>query len=491
MVRRSTQRRTIPRRRGATALLAMLFMTLMAVLAVGFYATVTTATQVSYNEQRTSRALLASDSGMQFMKYQLATLGMPAGTTMDQLFNRVYQRLGAKLNNYPNMPAGASTIDLDASGELIRIPGGTDKWIALDNNGSAFRAEIRKLQAGEKIEVRVYGRYGNSADTSAKGIKLQYANFPNPAAIFNYGVASNSPITMNGNVTIRGTPGNEQMGSVLSAHTATNTPLTMTGSPQISGNVSFVNPNAAPVISSGSTIAGLHPGDSGFSDVIHKGVEAPEFPVIDTSGFAAYVPAAGATGPSVITSGNPTGTFFKNIRIKAGTNPTFNANTTIQGVVYIEQPNNVKFNGGVTIQGVIVTSTDGNNNASASLTTNVVEFKGGATFKGVDTLPATSDFPPVLRSLTGSALLVPGFNAIFGGNFGTVNGSIIASKMSFQGTAGGIVKGSVINLRDSALGLGGTSDIIIESQGTSNYPAGVLFGSHYSPLPFTYEEIAQ
>jgi len=296
---------------------------------------------------------------------------------------------------------------------------------------------------------------------------------------------------MAGNVTIQGTPGNEQMGSVLSAHTATNTPLTMTGSPKISGNVSFVNPNAAPVISTGSTIANLHPGDVGFNDVIHKGVEAPEFPVIDTSGFAQYVPAAGTTGPSVITTSNPTGTFFKNIRIKAGSNPIFNSNTTIQGVVYIEQPNYVKFNGGVTIQGVIVTSTDGNNNATANLTTNVVEFKGGATFQGVNTLPATSDFPANLRSLTGSALLVPGFNAIFGGNFNTISGSIIASKMSFQGTAGGIVKGSVINLRDSALSMGGTSDIIIESQGTSNYPAGVMFGSHYSPLPFTYEEISQ
>src|SRR4029453_8646299 len=143
------------------------------------------------------------------------------------------------------------------------------------------------------------------------------------------------------------------------------------------GNVSFVNPNAAPVISSTATIAGLSPGQPGFNDVIHKGVQAPEFPVIDTSGFAGFRPAAGTTGPSVITTANPTGTFFKNIRIKAGTNPIFNANTTIQGVVYIEQPNYVKFNGGATIQGVIVTSTDGNNNETANLTTNVVEFKGG------------------------------------------------------------------------------------------------------------------
>ena len=54
-----------------------------------------------------------------------------------------------------------------------------------------------------------------------------------------------------------------------------------------------------------------------------------------------------------------------------------------------------------------------------------------------------------------------------------------------------MIKGSVINLRDSALVMSGTSDIVIESQGTGNHPAGVYFGSHYSPLPYTYEELAQ
>jgi len=35
----------------------------------------------------------------------------------------------------------------------------------------------------------------------------------------------------------------------------------------------------------------------------------------------------------------------------------------------------------------------------------------------------------------------------------------------------------------------GTSTIVIESQGTNNYPAGVFFGSHYAPLPHTYAEV--
>ena len=479
-------------RRGSTSLMAMLFLILFAALAIGFFGTVTMSVQVAANEQRTARALLATDSGMQVIKYHLATLGVPPGTPTTALFGKVYERLGVKLNNFPNMPAGGRTIELDETGTLIRIPRGTTNWIKLDNDGSAFRAEVRKLAAGEKIEVRVYGRYGTTAsDGNGRAVKLEYANFPNPAAIFNYGVASESAISMNGNVTIRGTLGNEHMGSVLSAHTLTTTPLTMTGGPLISGHVSFVRLDAVPSISSQATIANLSPGEEGFEDVIHKGVPRPEFPLVDTSQFEQFVPPAGISSPRTITTSNPSGTYFKNIRIKANANPTFNSNTVIQGVIWIEQPNAVKFNGGASIQGVIVTPTDGMNNPTTDLTKNIVEFKGGVTFQGVQTLPATSDFPLALREMTGSALLVPGFKAIFGGNFNTIAGSLIASEMSFQGTAGGTIKGSVINLRDSALSLSGTSDIIIESQGTSNTPAGLRFGSHYSPLPYTYEEIAQ
>jgi type II secretory pathway component PulK len=68
------------RHRGITSLLAMLFVTLFAALAVGFYASVTTAVQVSYNDQRGTLALTAADSGMDFMRYQLANVWIPPNT---------------------------------------------------------------------------------------------------------------------------------------------------------------------------------------------------------------------------------------------------------------------------------------------------------------------------------------------------------------------------------------------------------------------------
>ena len=53
----------------------------------------------------------------------------------------------------------------------------------------------------------------------------------------------------------------------------------------------------------------------------------------------------------------------------------------------------------------------------------------------------------------------------------------------------GIVKGSIINLANLEMDVNGSSDIIIASTGTTNYPTGVSFGNYYTPLPGTYTEL--
>jgi hypothetical protein len=47
----------------------------------------------------------------------------------------------------------------------------------------------------------------------------------------------------------------------------------------------------------------------------------------------------------------------------------------------------------------------------------------------------------------------------------------------------------VINIDDTTLSLAGSSEIIIASTGTTNYPSGVFFGSHFAVLPDTYKEV--
>jgi hypothetical protein len=474
-----------------TAVLAMLYMALFSTLALGFYASVTTAVQVARNEQRNTRTLLCAESGMAFTKFHLANLGVPADTPPDQLFDQVYNRLCNRLNGYPNL--GSNTVGINATRDVISIPAGS-ATIQLDDN-SAFQVTISKQQNGQQLRVKVIGNANGI--TASRKTQLDYSIAKNAASIFDYGVASKSYIAMNGNVTVKGTPGNDAMGSVLSATTSTNTPLSMTGGAVISGDVSFVLDDPSINIGSNCTIAGNRPTSSAFADHVHSGIGAVEFPVVDTAAFIPFVPAKGTTGPQVITSGNPSGTSFTNIRIKAGTNPTFNNNTTIQGVVVIESPNQVKFSGQVNITGAIVVETldtQGNpNNANYNLSANTITFAGGVSYQGIDKLPTNdpTNFPDAMRQLTGSMLLAPGFDVQFKGNFGAVGGSIIGSQLEFSGTAGGTITGSVLNLRDSAMTIGGTSDVVIQSVGTSNYPAGVFFGSHYTPLPKTYVEALQ
>ncbi len=481
-------RRQPNNRAGITAVLAMLYMALFSTLALGFYASVTTSVQVAKNEQKLNRALFCAESGMNFMKFHLANLGVPADTAPNALFDQVYTRLSSRLNGYPNL--GGATVSVNAGHDTITIP-----RIALDSTGSSFDCTLTKKQNGQQLGVNIRGNFNGVF--SGRATKLDYSIAENAAAIFDYGVASKSAIALNGNVSIQGTPGNAAWGSILSATTSTNTPLTMIGNSSISGDASFALDDPSISIGSNSTIAGYRATSSNFADHIHTGISSVEFPVVDTSAFVPFVPAKGTTGPQVITTSNPAGTSFKNIRIKAGSNPTFNNNTTIQGVVVIESPNNVKFGGQANITGSIVVETldpQGNpNNANYSLSANTIEFAGGVTYQGMDKLPTNdpTNFPAAMRSLTGSMLLAPGFAVSFKGNFGAIGGSMLASQVNFSGTAGGTVTGSVINLRDSAMDLSGTSDIIIQSVGTSNYPAGVFFGSHYSPLPQTYAEFNQ
>src|SRR6266581_3369645 len=77
-------------RSGMTALIAMLYLALIASLAVGFYASTNSAAMVSENEKRTNMALTACESGMDFMRFHMYNVTIPYGTTQSQLFGKLY-----------------------------------------------------------------------------------------------------------------------------------------------------------------------------------------------------------------------------------------------------------------------------------------------------------------------------------------------------------------------------------------------------------------
>ncbi len=452
------------RRQGITSVIAMFYLAIFSVLAIGFYSSVTTQIQLSYNDMNINAAQASAESGMQYVRYQLSALNIPNSTPTAQLFSSVYSQLSTSMNSTGNL--GSDTVGL--SGSTISLPGTAGHWINLDSNGARFLSTV--TQSGQQLVVKTTGQARNGQIMRA--IQMNYGVAQKASGIFGYGVASRGSISMNGNTKILGAT-DPTKGSILSATTTLGTALTMTGSPQISGDASFVDPNAVTSISSGSTIDGFAPSSGNFAAHVHKGVDAPTFPQVDTAAFLPYCTNTYTSGNTLINCILPPGNY------------NFSGNTTIKGILYIKTPATVKFTGNLTIQGCIVVE----NNPLGSPATNTLNFAGNVSASGIETLPVSATYPAGEVALKNAFLLAPNFSASFSGNFGTIGGSIIADKLSFSGNAGGTVNGSVIGLADQPLSLAGNSDIIISSTGTSQYPAGVFFGSQYVPLSDTYQEV--
>jgi hypothetical protein len=296
------------------------------------------------------------------------------------------------------------------------------------------------------------------------------------STIFNYGIATNSAVVMTGNATVTGknSAAEANIFSATSAQTAYN----LTGNVKIQGDVYATNPAANVSLTGNTSIGGVSGSSPNVAAHIHDGVAATSFPAVDPTVFQPF--ATNIVNSSTRTSGNNT---FTNICIKAGTNPTFSGNTTLLGVVFIEQPNKVTFSGNTTLTGVIVTQAAPAN----TYTVNTINFTGNTIFSGVENLPNTAPFQ-TLRTMPGSAILAPGFGLTFTGNFGTVGGCMAADSFTFTGNAGGTVRGGIINYSNSQFTLSGNSSIVIDRSGTPTTPPGFSLPSTTAASPDTYVE---
>jgi hypothetical protein len=486
-IRPTTYRRHNSRsRRGFAAVIALLFMMLFAVMSLGLYAAGTRTTEISYNDASGMRALTAAENGMQFIRFQLDNLDIPYTSAPDAntMFNTVVTQLHTKLDGTTNMRDSTGTLynpttGTDVSGNnVLYIPGktsGTQHWMNLDSSSSCY---ITITQSGTNLVVKAVGNYGNAVANPARAVQLTYNPAENAADIFNYGVATKSPVSMQGNVAITGTPGHLDNGSVLSA-TGGAHPLSMTGNPSISGNFAYTNANGTNSFGNG-TIAGETASNSDFHNHVTQLGQAPDFPAIDTTVFK----------QSVTTWNNPpaSGSVYTNVKLPAG-NYNFN-NITINGILYIMQPSTVRFGGNVVVNGSIVVD----NTNVGTYTSNTLNFAGNVTTNAMSTITdptILAQITPAEKALTGAFVLAPNFSLTFGGNTHseTFNGTIVGDQMSFNGNTAITVLGTVINMKDTAVSLSGNDVVTIASQGTTNYPAGVYFGSHYKPASDTYAEV--
>jgi hypothetical protein len=450
-------------RRGVAALMAMLFLVIFAALALGFYAQVNTAAQVSGNERRANEARVAAESGVAFLRFHLASVRIPPGLTRDQQFEELFMQLQGRLEGTNGLAPNSLGyfVDPDITKDVISIPGAANQYVDLGlGAGQRFRATITRRD--KKFVLRVVGRSG-ATTASPRGIEvtLDRADEPNP--VFSYGVATRGQLTVTGGAFVRGSP-DAARGSVLST-VASNPAITIGGGgSSISGNVDLTNP--------AGTISG-----TGVGGTITKGVAAPEFPTVNPEDYIDYM----KTRETLITTAVNSSASYTNIRIKAGVNPTFSSAATIRGVVLIDAPNKVSFAGGTTIIGAIVVS-----NPTEATGTNSITFSGGAVISGPESLPEATFGE--LTKMTGGSILDPNFTVALSGGATTFGGSVIAKNVTLSGGATGATTGSVISTGTAATSWSGGSGFTFGGAIPSPTPSGVEFTGHYVPNRKTYLE---
>lgn len=446
------------RKRSGMALFAtLIFIAVFMAMAVGMMSMSSHNVIASSNLQTVNATRSTAESGLEVVRYWLsqvsATNGNVYSDTIDELENIL---LDAEIAYVP-------VIDADGH-RVLRIGP-----VPLDQVQSrSFEAIVKPEYEMTDVDITVtvkgnlQGQSGQFSRAMLVGYKAESETVASPYNWFDFGVASKGPLSLKA---LEITAVEEQNGIDVKVGADayiesmfTNAALNIKNA-KISGNVKIVNPDATVSWSGGqSSIGGEKDKDTALINHVETGVAPVEFPIPDPGHFFQYVGETTLSTPDV-TYNNVT---LENVRIAANTNPKFTGNTIIKGVLYIEQPNVVEFGGNADIAGVII----GNGDVTDNSGTNTIDFTGTVNSSSVSSLPESyGDF----RNETGTFLMAPGFAVSFGGNFGTLNGCIVANGVKTYGNAGGTIAGSILNFSDEPMLLEG-KDLLFRKSGAANIP---------------------
>ena len=424
-------------------LVTLFLLAIFAAIAVAVTVSADMNTIISRNRLNAQQAGALAETGLQLVRRHIGGLPVPSGDSASDVHKAVADHLAGTLSSSLMLDSGL--IHWDSNRVLlppitITRPDGLTGEIQVDIFASGGAAD------NTTITITSTGRFGSAAKTVYYNMTVQRSR----SILADYGIASKSPVRIEGSARVMGA-NNGREGSVMSATYSTPRAILLRGSCGVSGDVAVCNPNGQ-IAKSGSVSVG-------GQEI--TGAAEPEWPQVNTDLFEPYA-------VNTYTGNGEGNLVLSNIRIPPNTNPNFSGNTTIFGVMYVESPNRITFSGNTNLIGMIVCETPAVND----LASHSLQFTGNMSTAGVENLPPYANYDG-LRELTGSFLLAPGYSAKFAGNFGAVNGCMVASQFQFTGNASGRVKGGVVNLRDSEFGIDGSSTIIIDKSGTPEHPAGL------------------
>ncbi|OQY07488.1 MAG: hypothetical protein B6I25_01635 [Planctomycetales bacterium 4572_13] len=460
------------KQKGIALVVAMLFVMVFSAFSVAMFSMSSGNSLVAANLHKVNAARSSAESGLEVVRYYLAQAEIPGMMPQNQWFEELQTQL---LESGGILPSGIhADFVTDDDGEVTMVTIGASSPVTLDSNQS-FTAEV--WDSGDRINIRVAGN-ASGIERKIQGSFI-YGEKPEPYSVFDFGVATKGPLSLSGNILLDGVNVSVESDVYIESLNY-NDALSIIGNSQIAGDVKIVNEDGYVTLQGGKAGIGGETGVDAINNHVEIGAPQTHFPIPNTSYFEHY--ATGITIDSTTNIGSLGS--LDNVRIAAGTNPTFNANMQINGVLFIESPNIVNFRGSADITGVIVGDGDYTDNSG----TNTITFRGNVSSSSVAELPESFGD---LRNETGTFMMAPGFAVSMGGNFDTLNGAIAANGVEFFGNAGGIIGGSVLNYSDEPMELSGNSDLFFNRTGNTEIPVGFepVLNIVISYDPSDYEEI--
>jgi len=456
-------------KRGSALILSMFFVMIFAAIAIAFSQMATTSIETAQNQQKGGKALTGALSGLEFVRYWINGISVPGDVLNSNRLSYIATKLDDKFTT-----AGASGIERSWDGSVLRIG-----RVNMDSAGSqGFSAAMRQLieDGNDVIQADITGQ----SDTASRTIRVIYRFEKRGHSAFDFGIATKGPLSMLGSVSVTGASALVDASVYIESLDVAEA-LYMKGNALISGDVSIANESGYAKLEGSPSIGGLK--GEGAQSNVHKGVPVADFPTPVTAPYESYCTTT-ITSDAQAKSSNT----WSNVKIAANSNPTFNAQTTINGIMFIETPNVVTFGGGVTVRGMIVG--DGQFTNSQAPADQKLIFQGNVTSYPINTLPDTSQYADV-RNETGTFVVAPGFAVEFHGDFASgLNGTIAANGVLMTGNAGGEILGSIINYSDHLMSLAGSTDLFFNRSGTDQSPAGFMPTMLVVYDPQSYEEIS-
>lgn len=460
------------RQKGVALIICMVFVVIFSALSTAMLEMSTANIQISNNHSQSNTAFVASQSGLEIVRYWLNGIVVPGSVLPD---DRLEYVTNAFLSNLSAANITNITASYDAATALVTISApSTGNNIILDSLSSQGFSAVLTQPDADTLQIEVTGTNGNVD----RHLRASCSFVETAGEVFSYGIATKGALEMTGQASIQG------VNQASDAHvyiegfsTVCGDSLLMTGQSNIAYDVDISHANATYSINDEATVAGAS--GNGVDDHITVGVEQVTFPQPDPGFFRSF-----ATG-DVIDSSTDISSYsvLENVTIAANTNPVFAGNITVNGILFVESPNIVHFSGQSSINGIIA----GDGDMTDTSSTDKIKFTGQVESQSVSTLVG-SQFDDI-RDETGTFIVAPGFEVEFAGQSNTINGAIAASGIRFTGQGGGTVNGSLINYSEEPLRLTGQGNLSFDLSGNTDSPSGFVADQVLEFQPASYSEI--